>query len=81
LTGHVVIGFKPGVYVSESLPMHWVVVHECEVWLVDTQPGGWKRRTVYQGYMSGLTYCSPAIAHGAVLASGIPVKVAQKRGA
>ena len=37
---------KQGAYVTESLPMHWIAVDtEGMTWLVDTQPGGWERRT------------------------------------
>lgn len=69
---------RPGAYVTESLPMHWIAVdNEGMAWLVDTQPGGWERRKPYRGHTVGLLACARGVAMGLCLASGAPNTFAQ----
>lgn len=65
----------PGVYVTESLPMHWIVsTIGGDRWIVDTQPGGWERRVPYKGHVAGLAATQTSGFRTAVMISGVPAE-------
>jgi excisionase family DNA binding protein len=51
-------------YVTESLPNHWVINDATGWWLVPNVPGGWTRRTAYRGHVASLAPVSVGVAAG-----------------
>lgn len=41
-------------YYTDALPLHVIMRHDGQLWLVPVIDGGWVQRTVYKGYQQSL---------------------------